>query len=197
MLSILLLAAGSSSRMRGADKLMQDVDGNPLIRTMATRALDTGCPVRVTLPDAAHPRAKALADLDVTQAIVPDADMGMAHSIRAGVSALPATVTAVMILPADMPDLTASDLMKMHQAFTAAPEGALLRGVTSDNHAGHPVIFPQECFEALSQISGDQGARSVVKEFAGPVVHVPLPDHHALTDLDTPEDWAHWRNCQD
>ena len=48
---ILLLAAGSSSRMRGRDKLMEEVDGVPLIARAAgiARAATEGA-VIVTLP---------------------------------------------------------------------------------------------------------------------------------------------------
>ena len=47
---ILLLAAGSSSRMRGGDKLLEPVAGRPLLTRIAEAALATGLPVHVALP---------------------------------------------------------------------------------------------------------------------------------------------------
>ena len=57
---ILLLAAGASSRMRGGDKLLERVDGVPLVRRQVLAALATGCEVVVCLPDSTGPRFAAL-----------------------------------------------------------------------------------------------------------------------------------------
>ena len=61
---ILLLAAGSASRMRGGDKLLEDVHGAPCLQVMAKRALATGQPVLVTLPSSDHPRAACVTGLE-------------------------------------------------------------------------------------------------------------------------------------
>ncbi|MCI5096512.1 MAG: nucleotidyltransferase family protein [Rhodobacteraceae bacterium] len=180
--------------MRGADKLMEEVEGAPLVATMARRALASEAPkVLVALPDLDHPRAGALAGLAVDLVPVPDAALGMGVSIATGVAALPAQTTAVMILPGDMPELTREDFRTMADAWHKAPDNAILRGASTEGRPGHPVIFPRACFATLSQLGGDQGARKVVGTHDGPIQPVPLPNAHALTDLDTPEAWAAWR----
>jgi hypothetical protein len=85
--AILLLAAGSSSRMRGADKLLERVDGVPLLLRQARVALAAGVPVIVTLPGDRPARTAALAGLDLVTVPVPDAALGLSASIRAGVRA--------------------------------------------------------------------------------------------------------------
>ncbi len=189
---ILLLAAGASSRMRGADKLLEEVGGSPLIATMARRA-SALAPTLVTLPSLDHPRAEALQDMDLTVIPVPDAAEGMAASLRRGTAALPDRATGVMILPADMPELTAEDLATLAQTWQSDPD-TIHRATAADGTPGHPVIFPKDLFGALKQLSGDTGARALLK--SNPVRHVALPARHALTDLDTPEEWAAWRNRQ-
>ena len=65
---ILIPAAGASSRMRGADKLMQDVGGEPALRRAARIARATGARVLVTLPEGgphATARRAGLQGLDV------------------------------------------------------------------------------------------------------------------------------------
>lgn len=186
--AILILAAGQSRRMRGADKLMQPVGPDPLLRVVCDRALATGCPVFAALPGPEHPRAGVLPD-GVTPVWVADAAQGMGRSIAAGVAALPASVQAVMILPGDMPDLTADDLRTMLAGY----QGGLLRAVTQDGRPGHPVIFPRDCFADLRTLMGDEGARHVIFANLAQLRTHPLPGQHALTDLDTPEDWAAWR----
>lgn len=187
-IAILLLAAGASARMQGRDKLMETVDGQPLLSLMCRRAALTGLPVYVTLPGLTHPRAAAIGTS--APVAVADAAEGMAASIRRGVAALPEGCAGVMILPADMPEVETQDMLHLAALFGGG-SGPILRATAEDGTPGHPVLFPRRCFEALQALSGDQGARSILK--SEKVQTVPLPGRHALTDLDTPEDWAAWR----
>lgn len=182
--------------MRGRDKLMQEVDGVPLIRRQAARARAASLLVGVTLA-ASHPeRLVAIAGLDLESCVLPDAAEGMAASLRhaarrAQTCTGSATVTAIMVVPADMPDLTTADMRRMIDAHTAEPT-AILRGTAVDGTPGHPVLFPRDLWPDLLTLHGDQGARPVLAQFAARVTPVALPGTHATTDLDTPEDWADW-----
>ena len=185
-LTILIPAAGSSSRMQGRDKLMELVAGQPLLRRQALIALPLA-PVIVTVrPD--DPRAAALHGLTLAVMEVPDAATGLAASLRA---AAKTTTTALMILPADMPDLTEVDLASVIAAFLQAPD-TIHRGASASGTPGHPVILPARYLPDIAQLSGDEGARSLVARHGA--ILVPLPGIHATTDLDTPEDWAKWRS---
>ncbi|MCP9483052.1 nucleotidyltransferase family protein [Shimia sp. CNT1-13L.2] len=195
MLAILILAAGRSSRMGEDDKLLQVVDGAPLVATMVARARASGSPVYAALPPDRPARWQALSNSGAVLVNVPDAAKGMGHSIAGGVAALPDGIGAVMILPADMPEITSADIATLCTAWEDAPQDGLLRATSQDGKPGHPVIFPRRCFEDLKALSEDQGARSVL---SGEKPHlVALPDRHALTDLDTPEDWHAWRAAQE
>jgi CTP:molybdopterin cytidylyltransferase MocA len=195
-IAILIPAAGLSSRMKGQDKLLQEVEGVPLLRRQALRALDSRAHVTVTLPDHDHPRAAALQGLPVQITAVPDAHLGMSASLRRGTAMLPRGVQAILILPADMPDLTTKDMLQVMNAFRAEPRPTLQQATCADGTPGHPVLFPADCFAAMLALSGDQGARPIVKANAHRLRRVALPGKHALTDLDTPEAWEAWRATQ-
>lgn len=190
--AILILAAGASSRMRGADKLLEPVDGRPLLAERAEAALTTGATVVVALParDVAPARWRALEGLAVTCVTVEDAAAGMAASLVAGLHALPADAAGVLILLADMPEITPADMRALLDDFDGS---TILRGAGADGTPGHPVLFAARDFAALAQVAGDQGARDVLSRERARVRLVPLPDAHAVTDLDSPEDWASWR----
>ncbi|MBD3678088.1 MAG: nucleotidyltransferase family protein [Rhodobacteraceae bacterium] len=192
--AILIPAAGLSSRMRGRDKLLEQVDERPLLRRQAEIALATGSDVLVTLRPDADARREVLGGCAVRIVDVPDADEGMSASIRRGVAAMGVEVDGAMILPADMPELTTEDLQDVLRAFTAAGADRITRGASNDGKPGHPVIFPKRLFPGLQEVSGDEGARALVKSEGAETV--PLPDCHALTDLDTPEAWGAWRGKQ-
>lgn len=197
-LPILLLAAGQSRRMGGRDKLMEPVAGAPLLRVMAKRACDAGLgPVIVALPPASHPRHAALEGLPVRRIAVPDAAEGLSASLKRGLRALPDAAPAVMILLADLPDLTREDIRAVAQAIDLKSDTLIWRGATPEGAPGHPVIVRRALFPELAALSGDQGAQPVIRRHAGRVALVPLPGRHALNDLDTPEDWAAWRKAQE
>ncbi len=188
--AIVLLAAGRATRMRGTDKLMEEVDGHPLIRVMAVRAAKAGASqTRVVLAEGQKARHAALDGVAGIDIITIPAGGDMSDSLKAGIMGLDG---AVMVLLADLPGLTAHDLYLMLSLAQMHPE-AILRAADDQGNPGHPIVFPADLLPEIAQITGDAGARAVLQAHANRVVHIPLPDQHATTDLDTPEDWAKWR----
>lgn len=192
-IAILIPAAGRSSRMRGQDKLLKLVEDTPLLRRTAERALATPGHVVVTLPAWDHPRAAALSGLPVQIIEVPDAEDGMSASLRRAAATLPKTFRAMIILPADMPDVTSEDILSLINGFESEITPTLQQATSTDGVPGHPVLFPADCFVSLRQLTGDEGARSVLHANRHRLRFVALPDQNALTDLDTPEAWSSWQ----
>lgn len=190
--AILIPAAGASSRMRGRDKLLEQVDGQPLLARQVRMALASGAGVLVTLPPGDTARRAVLEPSDrLTVQDIPQAAEGIAASLRAGARwAQERGATGLMVLLADLPDLQQDDLAQMLAAFSRQPERAI-RAVDGAGRPGHPVIFPARLFPALTQVTGDRGARAVLTQEE--VTALPLPENRATTDLDTPEAWAAWR----
>ncbi len=189
---ILLLAAGSASRMRGGDKLLEDVHGAPCLQVMAKRALATGQPVLVTMPSLNHPRAACLTGLELSVIEVPNADLGMSHSLQRGVAALPNNAKAVMILPADMPDITTDDMNEMLDAFVVTNATAM-RATTQDGATGHPTLVGMNLFEQFQKLTGDKGANAILSALGDSLMLHALKGDCARIKMDTPEDWSAWR----
>lgn len=189
VLRVIIPAAGSSSRMRGGDKLLELVAGEAMLRRQARLACAVSGDVVVTLREPDPSRRRCLAGLPITVIEVGDASEGMAASLRA---ACAGAATAIMVLPADMPELDADDLRLLMGRFDQEPQ-AIWRGAAAGK-AGHPVIFPSDLLPEFQNLRGDVGAREVIQRHADRVRLCPLPARHALTDLDTPEDWAAWRH---
>lgn len=192
---IVLLAAGQSKRMRGIDKLMQTVDGMPLLRRSAMIARSVG-PVIVALPPGPHPRYAALDGLDVTRVPISDATEGMNASLRGALLHLEQNVAAVMVLLADLPQLTEADLNAVLRARIEHPHHLIWRGASEAGKPGHPVLFDATLLDQLAGLCGDGGAKEVVQAYKENVHLERLPGINALLDLDTPEDWAAWRKTR-
>ncbi len=190
--TILIPAAGAASRMRGADKLLETVAGEALLRRQARIALATGARVLVTLPPDRPARLTALEGLAVERIVVPEAAEGMSASLRHGALAA-VGASGLMILLADLPEIETDDLFTVIRAFEGDPAAPILRGASEAGVPGHPVLLPARLFGDLAALHGDEGARGVLAAHKGEVRLVPLPGDRAVIDLDTPEDWAAWR----
>ncbi|WP_300057969.1 nucleotidyltransferase family protein [uncultured Roseobacter sp.] len=193
-LPVIVLAAGQSRRMRGSDKLLEEIDGVPLLRRQAELACAvTSGPILVALPPAPHPRYQCLDALAVNRVPVPDAQEGMNASLRTAFAAVPPDAPAAMLVLADLPELMEGDLRKVLQAVDLKSESMIWRGTTEDGQPGHPIVFSAALFPAFATLSGDGGGRDVVALAGDRIVCVPLPGGRARCDLDTPEEWAAWR----
>ena len=196
MMPILILAAGAASRMRGTDKLLEQINGIALLRRQALMALTVSDDVRVALPPHPHARYDALDTLPVRTIEVADASAGMSASLRAIFETLERDVTHAMLLLADLPDITQQDLERVQAGVAAQPDALIWRGATEDGQGGHPMVIAAPLFAAFRQLVGDEGGQSVVRNAGSQVQLVPLPGNRALCDLDTPEEWAAWRAAQ-
>jgi len=195
-------AAGQSSRMRGADKLLQTIHGTPILTRTATTALNANLgPVLVALRPDETQRRTALDGLNVTHIEVPDADEGMAASLRTGAAIARALIqqretpkapSGMMVLLPDMPDIDETDFQKIAARFTTSGDKPH-RAATKGGTPGHPVLFPSRLLPKFATLTADQGARRILAN--EDVIPVPLSGARATTDLDTPEDWAAWRKA--
>ncbi len=190
--AILLPAAGASQRMRGTgDKLLQEVQGRPLLRLVAERACAVAAHVAVTVPPEPGARACALRGLRVKQLPVQRASEGLAASLREGALwAMGLGVEALMVILPDMPEITSRDMRALIVAQARCPSRPL-RASTEAGTPGHPVILPRDLLPQMLTLSGDEGARSTLTRH--PPVLYPLRGARALCDLDTPEAWNAWR----
>lgn len=192
--AVLMLAAGASKRMRGRDKLLENVHGVPMLRHAVAAALGSDAnTVVVVLPPDNAPRRAALSGLDVDLVTAVDNAEGMAGSMRNGMAALADTCDAVIIALCDMPDITAAHFDALIRAYNPGAGHEICRATDENGVPGQPVLFGRRFFENLALVSGDKGGRDVVREAPEFVVDVTIGGMAARIDLDTPEDWDRWR----
>ena len=192
-IDILVLAAGASSRMGDADKLLELVDGEPLLAMVCKQAVMSAArQVFVALTPDRPERMHSLQGLEVQHVNVADASLGMSASIKAGLQASD-DPDGLLIALADMPEITTAHLNKLITTFAANPNASIVRAASPAGIPGHPVIFAKKHFDRLRTISGDVGGQQIIQAHPQDVVMVELEGGAALTDLDTPQSWADWR----
>jgi molybdenum cofactor cytidylyltransferase len=184
----IVLAAGAATRFGSAKQLVR-VAGRPLLHSAVARAAEiAGTAVFVVLGARADELAPLLKHSPSSVIINRDWREGMASSIRAGVSRLPASCTAVLLTLVDQAAVTAEDLKRLVGAWKRQPEyiAAARYGTTT----GVPAVFPRSTFTDLASLRGDVGARSLIQRNPDRLVRVPMAS--AALDIDTPEDLLAW-----
>jgi molybdenum cofactor cytidylyltransferase len=186
---LVVLAAGRASRMGegGRHKLLAEFEGEPLVRRSVRQAVEAKLgPVTVVTGHRSAEVAEALAGLGVQVENNPDFASGMASSLKVGLAAIEAQGRpGMMVLLADMPNVSSADIVAIAQAYRKAGGKAIVRAV-SDGQRGNPVLLPAATFEALKTLEGDIGARPVIESAGLAVIDVEIGPAARL-DVDTPE----------
>ena len=182
-----VLAAGTSSRMRGTNKLLAELDGKPVVAhavdaALASRAANV---VVVTGHQAARVR-DALAGRDVAFAHNRYFARGLSSSLRCGLRALDPVISGALICLGDMPWVSRADLDALIAAF--ARGDAPICVPTRAGRRGNPVLWPARHFAALRALQGDVGARGLLRRHAREVVRVAMRGAGITRDVDTPDD---------
>ncbi len=182
----LVLAAGRSSRFAAGNKLVEELDGVPIVARAVDAALGSrATPVIVVVGSDAERVRAALAGRAVT--LVENARFaeGLSTSLRAGLAALPSGLDGVAVLLGDMPRVAAHHLDRLIAAFD--PRGG--RAICVPTHGGrrgNPVLWGEAFLPEMQTLSGDVGARALLARHAAQTVEVEMPDDGVLLDVDTP-----------
>lgn len=182
-----LLAGGTSSRFGDANKLLADLDGEPLVRHAARTLLDADLDeVVAVLGYEADAVDAALGGLDLLSVRNPDYEDGLSTSVARGVAAAREHgADAAVFLPGDMPRVDPATVDLLVDAHRVGLGTAL--AAAHDGRRGNPVLFDREHFEALLAVEGDVGGRPVLVGSAGAAL-VDTDDAGVLDDVDTTED---------
>jgi molybdenum cofactor cytidylyltransferase len=186
-LSIVLLAAGSSSRLGQAKQLLPFKNSTLVRHRVATVTQALGNEYHVFVVTGAKRKevCKELTGLSYTEVYNDQFSEGMSTSMKAGLSCLPPDVEAVMFLLVDQPFVSEKHLSEMADKWLSNPAKVLCAAYSGI--VGVPAIFPRKYFEQLLALKGDQGARKILKNLSDTeVLRYPLPE--ASVDLDTLED---------
>ncbi|WP_031358598.1 nucleotidyltransferase family protein [Caballeronia sordidicola] len=188
--SAVVLAAGLSSRMEGSHKLLLPVDGQPAVRRSVS-ALTAAEPEEIVVVTGFKGRAvmEALDGLQVTFQGNPRYEQGQMTSVAAGVAALRAPCSIVLVCLADQVLLEAADYREVVNAFAAMPRGSILIPMFNGQR-GNPVAFSSSY--AAEVISGhvNPGCRKLIAEHPDEVfIHEAAHDRFVV-DMDTPQDYA-------
>jgi CTP:molybdopterin cytidylyltransferase MocA len=181
--SAVLLAAGSGSRF-GGGKLLADFGGKPLIEATLKnlRGAPVGEIVAVLGADAEELR-RICEPHGVRVVENPDWHLGQSTSVLAGLRAVRPGARAAVVLLADQPFVGAGAVGRLVAAFEGGAEIAV---ATYNGKRRNPVLFARPVWPMLEEeLSGDEGARGLLRRHPELVVEVPCDGVADPSDVDT------------
>lgn len=186
-----ILAAGLSRRM-GRQKLLLPVNGEPLLAlTVADVSRAWGGTPLVVVPPSGPVHALA-GTLGCPVIVNPDPASGIGSSLAVAARHLAGRPGGLLVFLGDQPGVPAVAVTAVVQA-AAEGDGLLAVDPLYQGVPGHPVWLSSALLAELSELSGDQGARFLIKRLEPARVQVLTLDIPLPPDLDTPRDYAEWQ----
>jgi molybdenum cofactor cytidylyltransferase len=187
----ILLAAGASTRM-GELKQLLPVAGTSLVGKALTAALESRLDGLVlVLGHRAGEIEKALGPVSGDSRLMivhnPHYRKGISSSLVAGVENIAPGYDHGMILLADMPFIDSRVIDQLIEAYLKSqlPIGAVKVGART----AHPVIFRRDLFPELKTLTGDTGAKALLKKYRDQICFIAPETGYDHRDIDTMEDY--------
>ena len=188
-----VLAAGASRRMGpGRNKMLLELEGEPLVRRAVRRALTAGLsPVVVVLGHEADRARAVLADLPVEIALNPNFTGPTSTSLHAGLDRLGRDVDAAVVLLGDMVHVSEAALAEL--VSRARTSDAPLVVSRYGDVTAPPLLFRRLLFGELRAWTGEGCGKAVVQAHQHEALYVDRGPE-MLEDVDTPEDFQKAQN---
>ena len=190
-LSILILAAGNSSRL-GQPKQLIEFEGQTLIERIIETALMISEDILIILGGNSELIIPKLERFNGTISTIFNSDwqQGMGTSIRIGVENLAEKSDLILILLSDQPFISTLLLQNMLQKLVTYRNPIV--SCVYNQQLGVPMLFDKSVFPELLKLSGDSGAKSFLHLYKNNISTVDFPK--GVIDVDTLEDLVKLRN---
>ena len=192
-ISIIVLAAGASSRLGQPKQLLETKDHKPLIVALMETALHAKCQsVIVVLGANMELIRPKISHLPIQQVFNQRWQEGVGTSVSKSMQTLqknhPQAIGALFLL-CDQPFVETGLILKMLEKFgnTGKPLVACRYGGT----VGVPALFRKEIFPELAELQGDRGAKKIILKHQSEAEWIDFPE--GVFDIDSAEDVKKWK----
>lgn len=186
----IILAAGASTRL-GHPKQLLLIDGQPMLVRVIQAALQSELDHTVVVlgHQAAEIQKILKSTLDhpgLKLVVNRNYGAGMAGSLQTGLKQVMQDYAAVMILLADHPFQETSIINRLLRRYNHS--GKTICVPVHKGRRGHPVILNKRLYAAMMSLSGDIGAREIIRNHPEQLTQVELDSARSFIDIDSEDD---------
>jgi len=190
---IIILAAGNSSRL-GKTKQLLHFNGKTLLQHAIQEAAEAHGELIVVVTGAhADEISKELKNEKVEIVFNKDWEQGIASGIVIGLKkaiALRNELEKVILAVCDQPFVSSLLLQQLFEKQNKS--GKHIVASAYADTIGTPALFTKKYFDALMGLTGDQGAKILLKKYSDDLATVDFPDGYI--DIDTQADYENLLN---
>ena len=181
--SVVILAAGDSSRM-GQPKQLLQFEGEPMVARVVNAAIASD-PKEVVVVVGSHADEviEAVEGLNCRTVLNENWQEGMGSSIRTGIAALE-DPSIVVLLHCDQPKVGRGHIGCLAGQVRA---GNVIAASSYDGTLGIPCAFSKAVLPKLLELKGEEGAKEIIMNER---LKASIPLGAASLDIDTPQDLA-------
>jgi molybdenum cofactor cytidylyltransferase len=185
--SAVVLAAGQSSRMGGANKLLLAFEGEALVRRTVRTVLAAGVQETVVVTGY-QGREVMRAVLDLPVIVQPNLlyEDGQMRSVAAGVAALTQATDAIIVCPGDLPLLRPEDLHELMDVYLAHPDSSIVIP-RHQGERGNPIVFGAAYAPEVAAGRRLIGCRKLAQQYPEETFWYEAAHDRFTTDCDTPQ----------
>ena len=186
-ISCLVLAAGLSSRMTIGNKLLLKVKSITIIEKTIKNLFNSNIDnFFIILGYQSNLLSKVLKSFKIPLIINDSYKEGISSSIKIGISRVDDKSNGVMICLADMPKITSKTYNILIENFKKFYDSStpLIILPQYNGKTGNPVILSNHFFSQLNEISGDIGAKYLIKKNKKYIKKVNISESYILEDID-------------
>lgn len=182
----IVLAAGTSSRMGEANKLLLDFKGQPIVKWVIDSVQESTIDELVVVgSELSLDNLKHLVPSDSLLVENYEYKSGMTSSIQAGVRVANET-NALMICLGDLPLLKTDSINRILKVYRENPDRIVLP--SHNGRKGNPVIFPSDFRSDILEHQEPEGCKAIIQMNKDRVLLVEA-DSSVLQDIDTPDQY--------
>lgn len=186
-IAAIVLAAGVGSRA-GRNKLLADINGRPLFLSALEAAIKSkASPVFLITGHQAEYMEEYLEDIDVSVIYNSAYRSGVRTSIDLGVKSIPSFCEGVVIIPADMPQISAEHINKMINAFKKG-EGRQLIISEYQGIKRNPILWGKDLYDFVDIVPENADLRPVFMEHSDYTTQIKTKDEKEVFDVNFPSD---------
>ena len=189
-ISATILAAGSSQRMNGNNKLLLPFKDKTLINAVCQTLINSQLEPIFIVTGFENKKVSKSLPKSIDKIIYNrNWSNGMGKSINKAIRSLPSNIDGNMIVLGDMPLITVRTINKLRKVFLQHDGNKIIYADYLGKQA-NPVIFPKRFFDEILHLDGDEGCKKIIEKNRKSSVDVSIDSSEVIFDCDTKEDYS-------
>ena len=189
MITAILLAAGQSKRLFNQNKLIKNYKGKPLINHAVQSIIKSKIEKLIIVLGFEYLKNKKKINKNkkIKFVINHNYTRGIASSIKCGLKKISNKNDGFIIVQADMPKISKNILNKFYKEIKTNKKEIFVP--IKNNKIGNPIGFKLSMINQLKKISGNRGAKFIIKRNKSKIKYIRTKSLGIFKDIDLNKDF--------